>query len=287
MASLLNWFGGSKPAAPPAAPPGRCLKRVARDVATIRRDHATNLFAEQREAVATTVDCVVCGPEGTPYYGGLFHFRVEHPHSYPVENPTCTNLTTGQGRVGFNPNLYRTGKVCMSILGTWVGPGWNPSHSLSSVLLSIQSLMNDQPYCNEPGREGVARDDPNNLAYDAFLKYATLKFACVDVLDPAKAAGAEPLPAAAKRFCAERFLERYDKIIEMVDAEIKKGTSGRLKDPSRASALGLGPVDYKGLRVDLAKRKAEAEKLLETEDDDDEPAVEAKEEPSTPPREAP
>ena len=48
------------------------------------------------EAVATTVDCVVCGPEGTPYYGGLFHFRVEHPHSYPVENPTCTNLTTGQ-----------------------------------------------------------------------------------------------------------------------------------------------------------------------------------------------
>ena len=150
MASLLNWFGASKPAAP-AAPPGRCLKRVARDVATVRRDHATNLFAEQREAVATTVDCVVCGPEGTPYYGGLFHFRVEHPHSYPVENPTCTNLTTGQGRIGFNPNLYRTGKVCMSILGTWVGPGWNPSHSLSSVLLSIQSLMNDQPYCAHRG----------------------------------------------------------------------------------------------------------------------------------------
>jgi hypothetical protein len=140
---------------------------------------------------------------------------------------------------------------------------------------------------NEPGREGVARDDPNNKAYDAFLKYATLKFACVDVLDPAKAVGAEPLPPAAKRFCAERFLERYDKIIEMVDAEIKAGTSGRLKDPSRASALGLGPVDYKGLRVDLAKRKAEAEKLLETEDEDEEPAVEAKEEPSTPPREAP
>ena len=74
----------------------------------------------------------------------------------------------------------------------------------------------------------------------------------------------------------------------MVDAEIEKGTSGRLKDPSRASALGLGPVDYKGLRVDLAKRKAEAEKLLETEEDDEEePAAEAKEEPSTPPREAP
>ena len=140
---------------------------------------------------------------------------------------------------------------------------------------------------NEPGREGVARDDPNSKAYDAFLKYATLKFACVDVLDPAKTS-AEPLPPAAKRFCAERFLERYDKIIEMVDAEIEKGTSGRLKDPSRASALGLGPVDYKGLRVDLAKRKAEAEALLaQPEDDGEEEEKDATEEPSTPPREAP
>ena len=74
----------------------------------------------------------------------------------------------------------------------------------------------------------------------------------------------------------------------MVDAEIEKGTSGRLKDPSRASALGLGPIDYKGLRVDLAKRKVEAEALLaQPEDDEEEPAVEAKEEPATPPREAP
>ena len=71
----------------------------------------------------------------------------------------------------------------------------------------------------------------------------------------------------------------------MVDAEIKAGTSGRLKDPSRASALGLGPIDYKGLRVDLAKRKVEAEALLAQPEDDGE--EEEEEEPSTPPREAP
>jgi ubiquitin-conjugating enzyme E2 Z len=194
----------------------------------------------------------------------------------------------------------------MSILGTWIGPGWNPSHSLSSVLLSIQSLMNDQPYCNEPGREGVARDDPTNIAYDAFLKYATLKYACADVLDASKQ-GAEPLPAAARRFCAERFLERYDKILALVDAEIKAGTAGRLRDPARTSALGLRPVDYAGLRADLATRKAEAEALLATEEDDEgeedekeelstpeapsaTPAAEVKDdatEPATPPREAP
>ena len=53
-------------------------------------------------------------------------------------------LTTGGGTVRFNPNLYANGKVCLSILGTWSGPGWSPVQSLASVLISIQSLMNSK-----------------------------------------------------------------------------------------------------------------------------------------------
>ena len=42
----------------------------------------------------------------------------------------------------FNPNLYNCGKVCLSLLGTWAGPGWNPKTStLLQVLVSIQSLI--------------------------------------------------------------------------------------------------------------------------------------------------
>ena len=93
-------------------------------------------------------------------------------------------------------------------------------HAIAATSARWRAVDHAMRAGNEPGREGVARDDPNNKAYDAFLKYATLKFACVDVLDPAKTS-AEPLPAAAKRFCAERFLERYDKIIELVDVEIE------------------------------------------------------------------
>jgi hypothetical protein len=26
-------------------------------------------------------------------------------------------------------NLYNCGKVCLSLLGTWNGPGWDPAHS--------------------------------------------------------------------------------------------------------------------------------------------------------------
>lgn len=38
-------------------------------------------------------------------------------------------LTTGGGRVRFNPNLYDCGKVCLSLLGTWSGPSWEPGVS--------------------------------------------------------------------------------------------------------------------------------------------------------------
>ena len=38
---------------------------------------------------------------------------------------------------------------------TWPGPAWTAAQSLLSVLVSIQSLMNERPYHNEPGYEKV------------------------------------------------------------------------------------------------------------------------------------
>lgn len=36
---------------------------------------------------------------------------------------------------------YAGGKVCLSLLGTWQGPGWTPQSTILQVLLSIQSLI--------------------------------------------------------------------------------------------------------------------------------------------------
>jgi baculoviral IAP repeat-containing protein 6 len=66
-----------------------------------------------------------------------------------------TFLTTGGGSVRFNPNLYPNGKVCLSLLGTWTGPSWNPATStVLQVLVSLQAMVFcAQPYFNEPGYE--------------------------------------------------------------------------------------------------------------------------------------
>ena len=63
-------------------------------------------------------------------------------------------LTTGGGKYRFNPNLYEDGKVCLSLLGTWFGPGSVSGESLlRQVLISTQSLvLVKDPYFNERAR---------------------------------------------------------------------------------------------------------------------------------------
>ncbi|KAI9139502.1 ubiquitin-conjugating enzyme/RWD-like protein [Paraphysoderma sedebokerense] len=86
----------------------------------------------------------------------MFEFQFNFPTSYPSDAPKVIAVTTNFGRTRFNPNIYADGKVCLSILGTWHGqPGeqWSSAHGVLSVLISIQSLMSDKPYHNEPGFE--------------------------------------------------------------------------------------------------------------------------------------
>ena len=54
-----------------------------------------------------------------------FPFQLTRPFCadrYPFEPPKVLILTV-DGRTRINPNLYANGKVCLSILGTWSGPG--------------------------------------------------------------------------------------------------------------------------------------------------------------------
>lgn len=117
------------------------------------------------------VDCLkalIIGPEGTPYENGCFIFDIFLPLSYNQTCPLVKTMTTNGGKFRYNPNLYAHGvsgatelrltrqKVCLSLPGTWAGPGWIAGHStLLQVLISIQSLiLCEEPYLNEPGEFG-------------------------------------------------------------------------------------------------------------------------------------
>ena len=85
---------------------------------------------------------IITGPSSTPYAHGLFAFDIYVPDSYPNVAPKVQLLTTGGGVMRFSPNLYANGKVCLSLLGTWSGPKWDPGHSsILQILVSIQGLI--------------------------------------------------------------------------------------------------------------------------------------------------
>lgn len=125
------------------------------------------------------MNALITGPLDTPYAGGCFIFDIFFPGTYPSTPPLVNLRTTGAGSVRFNPNLYNTGKVCLSLLGTWSGAegeNWNKDTStFLQVLVSIQALiLVPMPYFNEPGYErtmGTPEGDTQNRLYNENIQY--------------------------------------------------------------------------------------------------------------------
>jgi ubiquitin-conjugating enzyme E2 Z len=170
------------------------------------RDPLPGICVWCAETDLTTVYALVTGTADSPYEGGTFLFLMRAPHDYPSSPPRVKLLTTGSGRVRFNPNLYRNGKVCLSILGTWAGPGWSPAQSISSVLLSIQTLMCENPYHNEPGFERGAGTNANDVRdYSRCIQHETIRVAALGSVEDNAYSRSMPPPlraTAAMNFAA-------------------------------------------------------------------------------------
>lgn len=143
------------------------IKRISADIKNIRRNNLDeqNIYVSVNEENMFKIKAMIIGPKDTPYENGFYFFDFEIPKDYPISPPKAKFVNLN-GNVRFHPNLYKCGKICLSILNTWHGPGWTSVQTLSSVLLSIQSLMNEHPIQNEPGWEteiGIKSKEFNNV----------------------------------------------------------------------------------------------------------------------------
>ncbi|KAL1484049.1 hypothetical protein MTO96_032800 [Rhipicephalus appendiculatus] len=86
---------------------------------------------------------LMVGPSGTLYEGAYFYFLLQCPRDYPMRPPRVRLMNPDVG--SFHPNLHESGKVCLDILGTTDTFTWSPAHSISSVLVAIQSLLAAKP----------------------------------------------------------------------------------------------------------------------------------------------
>ncbi|XP_021435607.2 ubiquitin-conjugating enzyme E2 A isoform X1 [Oncorhynchus mykiss] len=92
-------------------------------------------------------NAVIFGPEGTPFEDGTFKLTVEFTEEYPNKPPTVRFVSKM-----FHPNVYADGSICLDILQN----RWSPTYDVSSILTSIQSLL-DEPNPNSPANSQAAQ----------------------------------------------------------------------------------------------------------------------------------
>ncbi len=143
------------------------LKRIMNvDMKRIQNNNLNEngIYIEFDEKDMFKAKALIVGPNDTIYECGFLFFEITFPNNYPFSPPEIKYIA--QNRIRIHPNIYVNGKVCLSILGTWSGPGWTTIMDITNVLFTIQSLLDNDPLCNEPGYE-----NKNKMKLDLYDNY--------------------------------------------------------------------------------------------------------------------
>jgi ubiquitin-conjugating enzyme E2 G1 len=111
---------------------------------------------------------LLIGPPDSPFEGGIFKCEFKFTPEYPNKAPGFRFITNL-----LHPNIYKDGKVCISILhdgkDEWgyedISERWNPSHSVNSILMSILSMLSN------PNFESPANIDASVLWKNDWVTY--------------------------------------------------------------------------------------------------------------------
>lgn len=187
-------------------------KRLIKDICDIVKSPLTDqgIFYTHDEENMLNGYAMIIGPEDTVYEHGFYFFKFTFSNQYPFVPPVVT-FCTSDGRTRFNPNLYVNGKVCLSILNTWKGEQWTSCQTIRSILLTIVSILNNEPLLNEPGIKKSHVDFKN---YNDIIRYKNYNIALLGMLDQ------KHLPSLFINFfpfMKRYFLDHFDDIIKRIN----------------------------------------------------------------------
>ena len=144
------------------------VQRLNKELLDIKNNPPFNCSAGLIEDDIFHWQATIIGPEDTPYHGGVFELRIDFPQDYPFKPPNVIFMTKI-----YHCNINTNGNICLDILKEQ----WSPALTISKVLLSICSLMNDQNP-NDPLTPDAAdmyindREQFVEIAKDYTLRYA-------------------------------------------------------------------------------------------------------------------
>jgi ubiquitin-conjugating enzyme E2 Z len=194
------------------------IKRLLHDVKNIIKCPLTEngIYYIHHETDILKGYALIIGPENTPYFGGNYFFEFNFPNDYPHSPPKVFYCTNGEN-IRFNPNLYKCGKVCLSLLNTWRGEQWTSCQSISSVLLNLCTLLCENPLLNEPG---VTIKHHDMVNYNEIIEFANLNIAVCDIVNKKKGIYIEFFDYFYP-YIKEHFVKNSDKILNFIENKIK------------------------------------------------------------------
>jgi ubiquitin-conjugating enzyme E2 Z len=197
-------------------------RRLLKDVRDLVRNPLTEqgiYYAHDEEDMLTGY-ALIFGPPDTLYADGAYFFKFAFPSDYPFRPPKL-HFLTHNGSTRFNPNLYRSGKVCLSILNTWKGEQWTSCQSIRSVLMTLVILFHDKPLLNEPG---IRETHEDFLPYNHILRYRNYETSILGMLSH------ELLPkgfASFFPFVKQRIIREGDNIMQRLSVLATSDLNGK------------------------------------------------------------
>lgn len=144
------------------------LKRLQTELKEITNNPPTNCSAGMVNDNIMQWQAMIIGPEGSPYHNGIFNLKIDFPENYPFKPPKVMFITKI-----YHCNINSNGGICLDILKNQ----WSPVLTVSKILLSICSLMDD-PNPNDPLVSEIAELlRKNKSLHDETARVWTLKYA--------------------------------------------------------------------------------------------------------------
>ena len=204
--------------------PDYAVKRLISDIKDLKKNNLSKegIYYEHDESNILRGYALIIGSKDTPYEYGNFLFIFDFPEDYPHSPPTV-KFSTNDGIVRFHPNLYRNGKVCLSILNTWKGEQWTGCQTIRSVLLTVASILENNALINEPG---ISINHKDVKIYDMIVMYKTLETAIFKLIN--KNIYVEEKFEVFDQLIKDKFKENYSNIIDSINKidNIEQLTSG-------------------------------------------------------------
>ncbi|KAL6848962.1 hypothetical protein ACP4OV_021545 [Aristida adscensionis] len=224
------------------------VKKVQQEWTILKNDLADGIHVRVYEERMDLLRACIVGAAGTPYHDNLFFFDIFFPPDYPNEPPS---VHYHSGGLRLNPNLYESGKVCLSLLKTWSGTGnevWNPENStVLQLLLSLQALvLNEKPYFNEAGYDkfmGKADGEKNSITYNENAFLLSCRSMMYVLHKP---------PKHFEKFVKEHFTSRAPCILDACEAYLSGDLVGHAHDNAYISDEGCKNCST-GFKIMLGK----------------------------------